>query len=111
MSNPIEPSTTFLPAEKIAYADGSVVSKMIIKKPTGNVTLFAFDKGEGLAEHSSPHEALVQVLDGTAEITIGGTPHLVSRGQCIILPSDIPHALKATERFKMMLVMIKSNAV
>ena len=108
MSDTIESSKIFLPAENIAYADGSVVSKMIIKKPTGNITLFAFDKGEGLAEHSSPHEALVQVLDGTAEITIGGTLYNVKSGQCIILPSNIPHALKANEKFKMMLTMIKN---
>lgn len=109
MSNKVEPAKTFLPAEAIDYADGSVVSKMIVKKATGNITLFAFDKGEGLAEHSSPHEALVQVLDGTAEITIGGTPHHVTKGEGIILPANIPHSLKANERFKMMLTMIKSE--
>ena len=108
MINTIETSKAFLPVESIAYSDGSVVSKMIVKKPTGNITLFAFDKGEGLAEHSSPHEALVQVLDGAAEIIIGGTPHIVNSGQCIILPSSIPHSLKANEKFKMMLTMIKS---
>lgn len=108
MSNTIETAKTFLPTENIAYADGSVVSKMIVKKPAGNITLFAFDKGEGLAEHSSPHEALVQVIDGTAEITIGGNPHSVKHGQCIILPSNIPHSLKANEKFKMMLTMIKN---
>jgi quercetin dioxygenase-like cupin family protein len=84
------------------------VSKTIVKKPAGNITLFAFDKGEGLAEHSSPHEALVQLLDGKAEIIIGGTPHNLKAGQNIILPANIPHALKATERFKMMLTMIKN---
>lgn len=73
-------SKTFFPAESIDYADGSVVSKTIVKKPLGNITLFAFDKGEGLAEHSSPHEALVQVLDGKAEITIGGTAYHVHNG-------------------------------
>ena len=104
----IETSKAFLPVESIAYADASVVSKMIVKKPAGNITLFAFDKGEGLAEHSSPHEALVQVLDGVAEITIGGTTHHVNAGQCIILPSNIPHSLKSNEKFKMMLTMIKS---
>jgi quercetin dioxygenase-like cupin family protein len=104
----IEPSKPFATAESISYADGSVVSKTILKKPTGNITLFAFDKGEGLAEHSSPHEALVQVLDGTVEITIGGEASTVQQGESIILPANIPHALKATERFKMMLVMIKT---
>ncbi len=109
MSNPIEPGKIFLAAHSVDYADGSVVSKMIVKKPTGNITLFAFDQGEGLAEHSSPHEALVQLLDGTAEIIIGGTPHTVRNGESIILPANIPHSLKANVRFKMMLTMIKTS--
>lgn len=109
MSNTIEPAKIFSAANAIAYADGSVVSKMIVKKPTGNITLFAFDKGEGLAEHSSPHEALVQLLDGRAEIIIGGASHDVTKGDAIILPANIPHSLKANERFKMMLTMIKSQ--
>lgn len=107
MSNTVETAKTFLPADAIQYADGSVVSKMIIKKPTGNITLFAFDKGEGLSEHSAPHEALIQVLDGKAEIIIGGISNKVTTGSCIILPSNIPHAVKANEKFKMMLTMIK----
>lgn len=104
----MESSKEFVPAETVQYAEGSVISKTIVKKPAGNVTLFAFDKGEGLAEHSSPHEALVQILDGEAEITIGGESHAVTKGQCIILPGNVPHSLKAAGRFKMMLVMIKS---
>ena len=108
MSNDTKVSSPFTPAEIIQYADNSVVSKTIIKKPTGNITLFAFDKGEGLSEHSSPHEAIVQLLDGEAEILVGGDPNHLHTGQCIILPANIPHALKATERFKMMLTMIKS---
>ena len=82
----IASSKAFIPVDSIDYADNSVVSKTILKKPAGNITLFAFDKGEGLSEHSSPHEALVHVLDGTVEITIGGTPHNLHTGQCIILP-------------------------
>jgi quercetin dioxygenase-like cupin family protein len=109
MNSTFENALAFTPSEAIDYAEGSVVSKIIVKKPMGIITLFAFDKGEGLSEHSSPHEALVQVLDGTAEITIGDTPHKVGKGQCILLPADIPHSLKASERFKMMLVMIKSH--
>jgi len=97
-----------MPAESINYAEGSVVSKVVTRKPGGNITLFAFDKDEELAEHSSPHDALVQVLDGVAEITIDGTSFLVEHGYCILLPANIPHALKATEKFKMMLTMIKS---
>jgi quercetin dioxygenase-like cupin family protein len=108
MSNTIETSKSFSTAESIEYADGSVVSKTIIKKPTGNITLFAFDMGEGLSEHSSPYEALVQLLDGKSEITIGGTSYILQTGQSIILPANIPHSLKATEKFKMMLTMIKS---
>jgi quercetin dioxygenase-like cupin family protein len=108
MSNLIETSKIFISNESIEYASGSVVSKTIVKKPAGNITLFAFDKGEGLAEHSSPHEAVVQMLDGSAEIAIGGTPFNLQAGQNIILPANIPHALKATEKFKMMLTMIKS---
>ncbi len=107
MSNTQNTAQTFLAANSIEYATASVVSKTIVKNPAGNITLFAFDKGEGLAEHSTPFEALVQVLDGTVEITIGGTPHSLQTGQCIILPANIPHAVKATEKFKMMLTMIK----
>lgn len=108
MSDIIEISKTFVPAQSVAYAAGSVVSKTILKKPTGNITLFAFDKGEGLAEHSSPYEALVQLLDGSAEITVGETSYQLHAGQSIILPANIPHSLKANEQFKMMLTMIKS---
>jgi quercetin dioxygenase-like cupin family protein len=108
MSSIIEISKSFVPVESIEYANGSVVSKTILKKSTGNITLFAFDMGEGLTEHTSPYEALVQLLDGNAEITIGGTPYNLQTGQSIILPANIPHSLKANEKFKMMLTMIKS---
>ena len=107
MSKIIEPSKIFMSEESIEYADGSVVSKTILKKTTGNITLFAFDIGEGLSEHSSPYEALVQLLDGKAEIIIGGTSYNLNAGQNIILPANIPHSLKANEKFKMMLTMIK----
>ena len=108
MSNQTEPGKKFNATESIDYAKGSVVSKTIIKKTTGTITLFSFDEGEGLSEHSSPHEALVQVLDGSVEITIGGQAALVEEGESIILPANVPHALKAAERFKMLLTMIKS---
>jgi len=108
MSSSVESAKVFAAADSIDYASGSVVSKMIVKQRTGNVTLFAFDKGEGLSEHSSPHDALVQMLDGEAEITVGGISNRVKKGECMILPANIPHALKATERFKMMLTMIRS---
>ncbi len=100
-------NSPFSLADSIHYADGSVVSKMIVKKDTGTITLFAFDETQGLSEHSAPHVALVQVLDGSVEVTIGGTPHIVQSGQCILLPADIPHALKALEKFKMLLTMIR----
>ena len=106
--NTFESSITFRPEENIAYADGSVVSKMVIKKPTGNITLFAFDKDEGLAEHSVPHDVLIQILDGMAEIMIGGNPQIIHKGECIIFSSNVSHSLKAKEKFKMMLIMIKS---
>lgn len=108
MSSLLETSKTFIAAESVDYAAGAVVSKTIIKKSTGNVTLFAFDKGEGLSEHTAPFDAMVQVLDGVVEITIGGTPFILHAGESIVMPANIPHALKAVERFKMMLTMIKS---
>lgn len=92
----------------IDYQTTSVVSKTIIKQPTGTVTLFAFDKGEGLSEHTTPFDALVYLVDGEAEITISGKHNLVKKGEMIIMPANQPHALKAKNRFKMMLVMIKS---
>ena len=92
----------------VNYAGKSIVSKTIIKKPTGTVTLFAFDEGEELSEHATPYDALVQVFDGEAEITIGGEVHTISKSQSIIMPANIPHAVKAKHRFKMMLTMIKS---
>ena len=101
-------SEVFIPKEEIDYAENSVVSKIIIKKPAGNITLFAFDKEEGLSEHSSPHEALIHGIDGKAEITIGGNIYILLQGNCIILPANIPHSVKAIEKFKMMLTMIKS---
>lgn len=108
MNNDPEAAKPFLPADTVAYAAGSVVSKTIVKRPTGNISLFAFDKGEGLAEHSSPHEAIVQVLDGEVEITIGGNPFRLRAGECIVMPANVPHGLMAVERFKMMLTMIKN---
>ncbi|MGE5415779.1 MAG: cupin domain-containing protein [Acidobacteriota bacterium] len=95
----------------IDYQSGSVVSKTLINQPTGTVTLFAFDQGQGLSEHTAPFDALVQVLDGKAEIIIEGQSHQVAEGDMIIMPAHKPHALKANERFKMMLVMIKSTSI
>ena len=94
--------------ELVSYQDGSVVSKTLIKKSTGTVTLFAFDKEQGLSEHTAPFDAMVYVLEGTVEISIGGQPKLLEKGEMVIMPAHVPHALKAIEKFKMMLIMIKS---
>jgi quercetin dioxygenase-like cupin family protein len=92
----------------IGYQAGAVVSRTVIDKPVGTVTLFAFDKGQGLSEHTAPFDALVNIIDGEAEITISGQPLKVKKGEMLIMPANDPHALKALTRFKMMLVMIKS---
>jgi quercetin dioxygenase-like cupin family protein len=92
----------------IAYQTGSVVSRTIIDKPAGTVTLFAFDQDQGLSEHSAPFDALVYLVDGEADITIAGVVHRVKSGQMIILPANVPHALKAVAGFKMLLTMIKA---
>ena len=102
-----EPKVTSL-AGLVGYQDGSVVSKTLIKKETGTVTLFAFDEGQGLSEHTAPFDALVCVLDGEAEITISGNPYVLKSGEMIILPVNEPHSLKAVKQFKMMLTMIRS---
>ncbi len=91
----------------VAYQEGSIVSKEIIKKPTGTVTVFAFDKDEGLSEHTTPFDALVQVLDGEVKITISGKAHRLVTGQSIIMPGGQLHALKAVKKFNMLLTMIR----
>lgn len=91
----------------IEYQEGAAVSKEILKTASGTITLFAFDEGQGLSEHAAPFEALVNVIDGEAEVTISGTSHSLSEGQMIILPANQPHSLKANKRFKMFLVMLK----
>lgn len=93
----------------IDYAAGSVVSKTLLKKEIGNITLFAFDEGQGLSEHTAPFDAVVHILDGKAEITIGGQPQIVNEGEMLIMPANISHALQAVEPFKMLLVMIRSE--
>jgi quercetin dioxygenase-like cupin family protein len=93
----------------VNYSTQSVVSKQVIKKETGTITLFAFDAGEGLSEHTAPFDAMVYILDGEAEIKIGGKPHILNKGEAIIMPANITHALKAIQKFKMMLTMIKEK--
>ena len=92
----------------IDYQEGSVVSREIIRKDTGTVTIFAFDKGEGLSEHTAPFDAMVQIIDGKAEITISGQKNVLEKGEMIIMPANEPHALKALEKYKMILTMIRS---
>jgi len=95
-------------AQLIDYADDSVVSKTIIDKPVGTLTLFAFDEGQGLSEHTAPYDAVVQVLDGGALLTIGGKKINVSAGELIIMPANVPHSVAAEEKFKMLLIMIRA---
>jgi len=95
-------------AEFVSYQDGAVVSREILKRPTGGVPLFAFDAGEGLSEHTAPFDALVQVLEGEAEIMVAGQSRRVLGGEMLLLPAGQPHALKAVTRFKMLLTMIRS---
>ncbi len=93
--------------KEIQYQDGTIISKQILKKPNGNITLFAFDKDESLTEHTSPFEAVVYMVDGEMEIKIGGNPYIVKEGELIIMPPDIPHGLTAVKKSKMLLTMIK----
>ncbi len=108
-NNEFEKGTKFSFKDSIDYADKAVVSKHVLKKGTGNITLFAFDKGEGLSEHTTPFDAMVTIVDGNAEIVIDGNAHMLEAGETIIMPANIPHALRAVERFKMVLTMIKSQ--
>jgi quercetin dioxygenase-like cupin family protein len=94
--------------ELVQYQAGAVVSRTLIDKKIGTLTLFAFDDGQGLSEHTAPYDAFVQIVDGSAEITIGGVDHRVSAGQMIIMPANVAHALRAVGRFKMLLVMIRA---
>lgn len=96
-------------AASVAYADGAVVSKTLLDKSAGTLTVFAFDRGQGLSEHTAPYDATVQVLDGAAAITIGGRTTTVRAGELIIMPAHVPHALRAEERFKMLLIMIREK--
>lgn len=93
----------------VDYQEGSVVSREVIKKDTGTVTVFAFDVGQGLSEHTAPFDALVYILDGEADITISGKKYIVEKGEALIMPANIPHALSASKRFKMALILIKQR--
>jgi len=102
------PAEAGLLAEMVQYQDDSVVSRTLVQRDTGTVTLFAFDAGQGLSEHSAPFDALVYIVDGTCEITISGHSHQLRRGATILMPADEPHAVAAIEPFKMLLIMIRS---
>jgi quercetin dioxygenase-like cupin family protein len=99
--------TPFIYKDEIDYSEGGIISMRVIEQQTGNVSLFSFDKGQRLTEHTSPYDALLMVVEGEAEVVIGGTPHKLTEGMTIIMPATIPHAVNATERFKMVLTMIK----
>lgn len=105
--NTFEKSVVFSFKDSVVYAESGVVSRQVMKNEKGNVTLFAFSKGEGLSEHTAPFDALVQIVDGTAAIVIGGQRFTLIEGQSIIMPANIPHAVEAPERFKMVLTMIR----
>ena len=107
MEQSIVKGEKFQAADAVAYSTQAVISRQVLKNEKGNITLFAFDKGEGLSEHTAPFDAMVLLLDGKAGITIGGKLNILQAGEAIIMPANVPHALNAMERFKMMLVMIR----
>lgn len=95
-------------ASLVAYADGAIVSRVLTKGPSGSLTLFAFDAGQEISEHTTPHEAFAQGLDGSLELVVGGVTHRLAKGELLRLPAGVPHALKAMTRAKMLLVMLKA---
>ncbi|MCX6284956.1 MAG: cupin domain-containing protein [Bacteroidetes bacterium] len=105
--NIFEPGTKFRFPESVEYSTDGIVSKRVIDRPVGTVTLFAFDKGQRLSTHSAPFDAMAEVIEGRAEIVIDNTSHQLEAGDTIVMPAGIPHAVNATERFKMILTMIK----
>ena len=107
--NEFERSKVFSFDKSIDYSEGGIVSKTVLKKETGNISLFSFAKGEALSEHTAPYDAMIQVVDGRGEVIIGGKPFSLEAGQCIIMPANITHAVNALEKLKMVLTMIKSD--
>ncbi len=95
-------------SEMVSYQDGTIVSKTLINKDKGTITLFAFEKNQSLSEHTAPFDALLQVIDGELEAVISGKKYLLKTGEMILMPANVPHAVKAIDRFKMMLIMIKT---
>lgn len=107
MNELFEKGTVLNMATMIEYSAGGVISKQVLKNNMGNITLFSFDKGQGLSEHTAPFDAMVEIIDGEAEITIGGNSLILTVGQSVIMPANISHALHAKQQFKMLLTMIK----
>ena len=108
-SNEFEKAKVFSFNDSVQYASGGILSKTVLKKETGNISLFSFAKGEALSEHTAPFDAMIQVVDGKGEVIIGGKPFILEAGQSIIMPANIPHAVKAVEKFKMVLTMIRNK--
>jgi quercetin dioxygenase-like cupin family protein len=108
-SNEFEKAKVFSFNESVDYSEGGIVSKTVLKKQTGNISLFSFAKGEALTEHTAPFDAMITVVDGRGEVIIGGESYILATGQTIIMPANITHAVNAIEKFKMVLTMIKSS--
>jgi len=108
-TNEFEKAKIFSFNDSVEYASGGILSKTVLKKETGNISLFSFARGEALSEHTAPFDAMIQVVDGKGEVIIGGKSFILETGQTIIMPANIPHAVKAVEKFKMVLTMIKSK--
>lgn len=103
----VEVSKVYALQEMITYANGATVSKIVTRNKNGNTTLFSFDEGQNLSEHTAPFDAIVQIIDGSAKVTIAGKDCILKTGEIIIMPANVPHALEAMERFKMLLTMIR----
>jgi quercetin dioxygenase-like cupin family protein len=103
----LEGARKYSPIDMVDYSEGAVVSRTLIKNNAGTITLFSFDAGQNLSEHSAPFDAVVQVLDGTAELIIGGQSVHAEKGEMVLMPANIPHGVKANERFKMLLTMLR----
>ena len=109
--NKILSSSTYNLKESVNYAEGSIVSKIVRKNAGGNVSLFAFDKGQNLSEHSAPFDAMIYIIEGEAKVIIDKKPHHMKEGSFIIMPADVPHAVESLSKFKMLLIMIQNKAL
>jgi quercetin dioxygenase-like cupin family protein len=104
-----ETSKKYVLKDSVEFAEGSIVSKIVTKNEAGNITLFAFDKGQNLSEHTAPFNALLQVIEGEAKISINSTDQFLRAGEIIIMPANVPHAVEAARKFKMLLIMLKAG--